>query len=119
MGLNEIRRALYEDRETFLGRRREGFTHVAYCKPDDSPIWINELRILGIVAFFHPDGRVETIEQPEISRKNDSRLGETYVTVYPSEEEFRSHVGEYGLLIENRIPIEDAIDVRYRTFKKW
>ena len=54
---------MYGDREVFRRRLQEGYTDLNFGRGS----WINGQRIVGLFVFYHPDGRIATLEHPKFT----------------------------------------------------
>ena len=49
---------MYGDRDIFQKHLDDGYNEVAFGKGD----WVDDQKVLGVFAFFHPGGDISTLE---------------------------------------------------------
>ena len=96
---------LYGDREFFFERKNEGYTEAAY---GGGP-WIGSYRIVGIFAFYHPDGRIATFQTRKIDTGDCTMRGDPIRADYKNESEFKEYVEEHRITLGKKHSLADAI----------
>lgn len=69
---------MYGNKDIFQKMLNEGYTEVALGGGD----WVDDYRIVGIFAFFHPNGKIHTFETPKYDDGGHTMRGTQFEANY-------------------------------------
>ncbi len=97
---------MYGDTSVAAARLTEGFTELAFGGGD----WVGSTRLVGVFAFFHPDGRVATIQSWKFDGGDATVRGPREEVVYPDQAAFEKFISEWGVKMSERRPFADTLE---------
>jgi len=97
---------MYGDREFFEKKMSQGYTQVAF----GSGKWIKGERIVGIFAFYHPNGRVATLETPKCDFERSTVRGKAFEDLYWSPKTFGKHVLKKQITMSDKTDLTDIVN---------
>src|SRR3989344_766402 len=112
----------YGKKEIFESRFKEGYELVSWGQST----WIhkegneyNDTRIVSMWAFYHPDGRIHTYQQPKIWEEHEgvegekhepaTRYGTPFEAVYTSEADFDAYLKKRSAMTWERESLANII----------
>jgi len=98
--LSKISEEPGELRDDYQKRFDEGYTQAALGYGEWVPGGFDRIRLLNIHVFYHPDGRIATVETPKQQDRDGHSLhgGGSYEAEY-TKKEFEAHVEKYKVTL--------------------
>lgn len=88
---------LYGRKDLFEKRFNEGFTEVAF----GSGGWVGDFRIVSIFAFYHPAGKIATLETPKSYEAGHTSRGAPFEREY-THKTFEEYREKYQIRMGNK-----------------
>lgn len=109
-----------EDKEVFERKLKEGYTEVCFGFGED---WIGDRKVLGLYAFYHPNGRISAYEYPKIKENvtgfrpiefeyntRKTLLGKL-LGINLFENSFKDHVKEFKIILDERKNLAELVKI--------
>ena len=104
---------MYGNKEVFNKRAKEGYTEVAFGIGEWISRPIGEERIVGLYAFYHPNGKVSTYEHPKANHGFGNVHGQPFEAEYNAKRTllqkllgksstFEQHLKEFKITLDQR-----------------
>jgi len=88
----------YGDREVFEKREEEGYSQVNFGRGP----WIKGERVVGMFAFYHPDGKISILMTPKHDISGETIHGRRTEREFENEEEFKKFVEQWKIELAER-----------------
>lgn len=96
---------MYGNRKVFQQKFNEGYAQIAF----GTGPWVEgNQRIVGLFAFYHPDGKIATYESPKVDVAGSSVRGQPYEASYTSDS-FDQHIKTFQIRICERSSLENLL----------
>ena len=96
---------MYGRKDVFEKRLNEGYTEVTLGGGD----WVGDQRIVSLWVFYHPKGKIATLEHPKFYISDHTARGQPYEAKY-SPRKFQKHVKKFQLKVGEKKDLAKIVE---------
>ena len=99
------RLGMYGRKDIFERRLNESYSEVAFGGGD----WVNNQKIVGLFVFYHPNGKIATLEHPKFDDGYHTIRGQPYEAEY-NNKKFEKHLKKFQLKVGTKTDLAKIVN---------